>query len=311
MNEFLRELATLGLGMGVLVLLGTCAYLGQRSVREKFARRRDQRVRQVLLALLTAACLGIAVWAIPVLDAPRRPLFDYVGILLALACLAAVAALALDLLAGLQLRLRGAIPADAFIRAGDYAGQVSRRGLLQVVLMTADGDSVHLPNRYLLRVPIRQYVAGNVSASLQSLAYESPAASVREPAAVAPAEPAAGFWPASTAPIINERREPTLTTTAELDEPGEVAAVSSAPAPLVPEPVKAVLDPHAAAELANMKNEYTDLSQQLLDVERALQAAGQGEERQPLSLEKKKMEARLFRLAKQISQLEAGERRRA
>ena len=311
MNEFLRELATLGLGMGVLVLLGTCAYLGQRNVREKFARRRDQRVRQVLLALLTAACLAIAVSSIPVLDAPRRPLFDYVGILLALACLGAAAALALDLLAGLQLRLRGAVPAGAFIRAGDYAGQVSCRGLLQVVITTADGDSVHLPNRYLLRVPIRQLADANVAASLQSLAYESPAVSAREPAAVAAVEPAPGFWAASAAPVSNERREPTLTTAAEINEPGEMAAVSSVAAPLVEEQPKPVLDPHTAAELTSMKNEYTDLSQQLLDVERALQAAGQGEERQPLSLEKKKMEARLFRLAKQISQLEAGERRRA
>jgi len=310
-NEFLRELATLGLGMGVLVLLGTCAYFGQRNVRERFMRQRDRRMRHVLLALLGAACLGIAAWFVPVLDAPRRPLFDYVGILLALVCLGVIAVLALELLAGLQLRLRGAVPAGASIRAGDYAGRVSRRGLLQVVITTANGDSVHLPNRYLLTVPIRQIADGSVTVDLQSLAHESRGAATRELSAVAAPESAPGFWPAAAAPAIAERREPTLTTAAELNESAEAAALGSTVKLVAPEPSKPMLDPQSAAELASMKNEYTDLSQQLLEVERALQTAGQGEERQPLSLEKKKLEARLFRLDKQISQLEAGERLRA
>jgi hypothetical protein len=310
-NEFLRELATLGLGMGVLVLLGSSAYFGQRSVRDRFMRQRDQRMRHVLLALLGAACLGIAAWFVPVLDAPRRPLFDYIGILLALACLGVIAVLALELLAGLQLRLRGTVPAGASIRAGDYAGRVSRRGLLQVVITTANGDSVHLPNRYLLTVPIRQIADGSVTVDLQSLAHENRGDAVRELSAVAAPESAPGFWPAAAAPTIAERREPTLTTAADFNESAEAEALGSTVKLVAPEPAKPMLDPQSAAELANMKNEYTDLSQQLLDVERALQAAGQGEERQPLSLEKKKLEARLFRLDKQISQLESGERRRA
>jgi Mechanosensitive ion channel len=310
-NEFLRELATLGLGMGVLVLLGIFAYLGQRSVRERFMRQRDRRVRHVLLALLGAACLGIAVWFVPVLDAPRRPLFDYVGIMLALACLGVIAALARELLAGLQLRLRGAVPAGASIRAGDYAGRVSQRGLLQVVITTANGDSVHLPNRYLLRVPIRQIADGSVTVDLQSLAHESRSDAVRELSAAGDREPAPGFWPAAAAPAVAERREPTLSTAAEFNDSSEPAPLPSAVKLAAPEPAKPILDSKSVAELTSMKNEYTDLSQQLLEVERALQAAGQGEERQPLSLEKKKLEARLFRLAKQISQLEAGERLRA
>jgi hypothetical protein len=188
---------------------------------------------------------------------------------------------------------------------------VSRRGLLQVVITTANGDSVHLPNRYLLRVPIRQIADGSVTVDLQSLTHESRGAAAREPAAVDAPESAPAFWPAAAAPTIAERREPTLTTTAEFNESAEAEALGSTVKLVAPEPAKPILDPKSAAELTTMKNEYTDLSQQLLEVERALQAAGQGEERQPLSLEKKKLEARLFRLAKQISQLESGERRRA
>jgi hypothetical protein len=313
-NEFLRELATLGLVTGALIVLGTCGYLAQRNVREKFARKRDQRVRQVLLAFLVAACLGMAVWLVPVLDAPRRPLFDYAGILLACACLCAAVALALDLLAGLQLRLRGAVPAGAFIRAGDYAGQVSRRGLLQVVITTADGDHVHLPNRYLLQVPIRQLARGSSHGDVKSIAFDSPGNlgnSVGGVATIAAAEPAAVSWPASAARVVAERREPVITAADEAADSAEQNAPRSTAEPIVNEPAKPALDPHSVAELLRLKNEYTELSQQLLDVERALQAAGQGEERQPLSLEKKKMEARLFRLDKQVSQLEGGERRRA
>jgi hypothetical protein len=129
--------------------------------------------------------------------------------------------------------------------------------------------------------------------------------------AVVATEPAAGFWPASAVPTVAERREPIISATEQAADSVEQAAPRMSAEPAVTEAAKPLLDPHSAAELLRLKNEYTELSQQLLDVERALQAAGQGEERQPLSLEKKKMEARLFRLEKQVSQLEGGERRRA
>jgi hypothetical protein len=310
-NELLHELATLGLAMGALVLLGTCVYLAQRNVRTKFSHQRDQHTRQILLALLFIVCLGSVAWLIPVIDASRRPLFDYVGILLAVACLCAAVVLALDLLAGLQLRLRSVVPAGAWIRAGEYAGQISRRGLLQVVITTAGGDSVHLPNRYLLRMPIHLVSSGSISADVKNLLHDTPADSVSERAAVPAVEPATGFWPASVAPVVAERREPILTATELATETAEPVTFHMTTDLVDAELVKPVQDPHMAAEVAQLKSEYTALSQQLLDVERALQAAEQGEERQPLSLEKKKMEARLVRLDKQISQLETGERRRA
>lgn len=312
MNEFLRELATLGLVAGALVLLGTCSFLIYRNVRMKLARKRDARKRQVVLALLAAACIAIAVWLAPVIDAPRRPLFDYVGILLAVACLSALGAVALDLLAGLQLRLRGAIPLDAWIRAGDFTGQISQRGLLQVVITTAEGDSVHLPNRYLLQVPIRRVASGGNLTEVNRPAYsgsaDQPAVT---PVAATDLSVGAHLWRSSAPLVTAERREPVLDSPLADPDESDAPVVGNKPEPAVQEAPKPVLDPHTAAELVTLKSEYTELSQQLLEVERSLQAAGQGEERQPLSLQKKKMEARLFRLGKQISQLEAGERRRA
>jgi hypothetical protein len=59
------------------------------------------------------------------------------------------------------------------------------------------------------------------------------------------------------------------------------------------------------ANLEDLKNEYTKMSQRLIEVERELQNAGPGEERKPLNLEKKKLEAKLLRTGKKIATVEA------
>ncbi len=60
-----------------------------------------------------------------------------------------------------------------------------------------------------------------------------------------------------------------------------------------------------AEELEALKQSYTESSQRLLELEQELKEAGQGEERRPLSLEKKKLEAAMVRVARQIEGLEA------
>jgi len=60
-----------------------------------------------------------------------------------------------------------------------------------------------------------------------------------------------------------------------------------------------------AEELEALKQGYTESSQRLLELEQELKEAGQGDERRPLSLEKKKLEAAMARVARQIESLEA------
>ena len=73
-----------------------------------------------------------------------------------------------------------------------------------------------------------------------------------------------------------------------------------------PDPDSVVFDKAFEAEsLDKLKNEYTEISQELIGVEQALKEAGPGEERQPLNLQKKKLEARLLRTDKEIKKLEA------
>jgi hypothetical protein len=61
-----------------------------------------------------------------------------------------------------------------------------------------------------------------------------------------------------------------------------------------------------SAALNKLKKDYTEMSQQLIEVERQLQEAGPGEQRQPLNLQKKKLEAQLLRTDKEISALQRG-----
>jgi small-conductance mechanosensitive channel len=81
-----------------------------------------------------------------------------------------------------------------------------------------------------------------------------------------------------------------------------------------PSPDEVVFDKASKAEaVAELKREYTELSQQLIDTEKAIKEADkelQGEgtetskERRSLTLEKKKLEAALMRLEKKISHAE-------
>jgi len=72
------------------------------------------------------------------------------------------------------------------------------------------------------------------------------------------------------------------------------------------DPDEAVFDKAAQAEeLEGLKLEYTEVSQRLLELDQALKDAGQGDERRPLSLKKKKLEAALARVGKKVEAAEA------
>jgi small conductance mechanosensitive channel len=60
-----------------------------------------------------------------------------------------------------------------------------------------------------------------------------------------------------------------------------------------------------AEDLDNLKKEYTTLSQDLIGIEQELKESGPGEQRKPINLRKKKTEARMLRMEKEIAKLEA------
>ncbi len=72
------------------------------------------------------------------------------------------------------------------------------------------------------------------------------------------------------------------------------------------DPDAVVFDKAAQAEeLSKLKKDYTAMSQDLIGIEQELKDAGPGDERQPLSLQKKKLEAQMLRTQKEIAALEA------
>jgi small-conductance mechanosensitive channel len=73
-----------------------------------------------------------------------------------------------------------------------------------------------------------------------------------------------------------------------------------------PDPDAIAFDKAQLAEtLDRFKKEYTELSQELISVEQELKVAEPGDQRQPLNLQKKKLEAQLLRTDKEIKKLEA------
>ncbi len=73
-----------------------------------------------------------------------------------------------------------------------------------------------------------------------------------------------------------------------------------------PDPDAVVFDKAQQAEdLDKLKKEYTEASQELIGIEQELKEAGPGDQRKPLNLKKKKLEARLLRTDKGIKKLEA------
>lgn len=309
MNAFLTELATLGLMVAVLVLGTTLLWTVWRSLQQIFPKAADR--QKLVLAFAAGALLVamLAVFALSVIDQPRRLLFDYVGLLLAVGLGAFVLSLLADLSAGLQLRLRGIVRPGVWLSTGAHAGKVRSRGWLHVTLILADGQLLSLPNRYLTRVPLGSGIA--------EAAATATALPRREARHAEPAERREPQLDTELESLATHRYEPTL---AEMplensaDASGGAAEVVYEPSFTLGEPEDEAPLRHSLAEsdeLRLLKRDYTDMSQQLLALEQSLQDAGQGDQRQSLSLEKKKLQARLIRMEKQIAELAAGERRSA
>ena len=88
--------------------------------------------------------------------------------------------------------------------------------------------------------------------------------------------------------------------------PVEGAAAEAAIDNSHPDPDAIAFDKAQQAEnLDRLKKEYTELSQELISVEQELKVAEPGDQRQPLNLQKKKLEAQLLRTDKEIKKLEA------
>ncbi|MEC9375796.1 MAG: mechanosensitive ion channel family protein [Pseudomonadota bacterium] len=240
-----------------------------------------------------------------------------------------------NILAGLILRALPKVRLGDHIELENFFGQVTKIDLLHVEIRTEDGALSHLPNFSLLTKPICVYRSSVNTVNLTvCLGYEKSRAEV-ERILIHAAESVSLESPfvqilelgdsliryrvSGSTSISNDlisvkdaMRAEVLDSLQRLDigSKSPNSMVSNKSKPLVQEN-DSFISPEVNSDqnkltekLAKLKNEYTDLSQELIQIEQALQDAGPGEGRRPISLQKKSLEAKLVRIEKQITELE-------
>ena len=269
MSDLLGRLTAFGLSAGIIVFVVAVLYFIHRQLLVFFASRpAQQHVRQLLMAIISLLALVAAVLSMPIADDTRGDLLIFLGVLFSATIALSSTAFVGNVMAGYILRSLRAYRVGDHIRVGEYSGKVLQMDLLHVRLETAAHDFAALPNLYLVTNPV-------------TLVSETNVRQPQPPVEVLPDKP-------------REKAEPSVD-----EQPPSDPDADSEAAAITPDQ-QALID-----ELESLKHDYTEGSQRLLELERELKEAGQGDERRPLLLEKKKLEASLARLGRQIEQLKA------
>ncbi len=269
MSDLLGRLTAFGVSVGIIIVVLAVLYFIHRRLLVFFASRpAQQHVRQLLMAVISLVALFSAVLSMPIADETRGNLVIFLGILFSATVALSSTAFVGNVMAGFMLRSLRAYRAGDHVRVGEFAGKVLQMDLLHVRLETAAHDIAALPNLYLVTNPV-------------TLVNETNAREPQPPVGVLPDKS-----PEKAEPAVDEHPQ------SNPDADPEAAAITP--------DQQALID-----ELESLKHDYTQGSQRLLELERELKEAGQGDERRPLLLEKKKLEASLARLGRQIEQLNA------
>jgi small-conductance mechanosensitive channel len=168
-----------------LIVLATVVVL--RVVHRLMARRqrllRDEpqfRGQLILIALTLLGAMATLV-TLPVTEATRGQLLNFLGVLLGAVLALSSTTVVANALAGLMLRsMRTYRPGD-FVRVGEAFGRVTQRGLFTTEIQTELRDLTTLPNQYLLSNPVtvvRQ--SGTIVTAELSLGYDLPRQRIEE-----------------------------------------------------------------------------------------------------------------------------------
>lgn len=107
----------------------------------------------ITLGLVVLALVGLLI-VIPVSDTLRGQLFTLFGIVISALIALSSSTIISNAMSGLMLRsVKNFKPGD-FIKAGDFFGRVSDRGLFHTEIQTIDRDLVTIPNHYLVKNPV-------------------------------------------------------------------------------------------------------------------------------------------------------------
>jgi small conductance mechanosensitive channel len=188
-EELLGKLTTFGLWAGLFfVLIALTVFLHQRLLAF-YANKPTKQHHRALIALCLYILMTIlAVILMPVGDAMRGQLLQFLGILLSATIALSSTTIVGNAVAGFMLKtLRNFRPGD-FISIDDHFGRVTNMDLLHVEIQTEDRDLTTLPNLYLVTNPVKVLRSSGTILHVEvSIGYDTPHAEV-EKALLAAAE---------------------------------------------------------------------------------------------------------------------------
>ena len=137
--------------------------------------------RQMLMFGLSVVALVILIIYSPMSEASRGQLLSLVGIVLTGVLAISSTTFVANALGGFMLRVIGGFQPGDFIRAGEYFGRVTERGLFHTEIQTEDRDLSTIPNLFLITNPVTVVdSSGTMISSGLSLGYDIPHSQVEK-----------------------------------------------------------------------------------------------------------------------------------
>ncbi|MDD3148658.1 MAG: mechanosensitive ion channel [Candidatus Riflebacteria bacterium] len=129
--------------------------------------------RQILLLGLTIAGLLTIVFALPISENSRNQLIGLIGLVISGIIALSSTSIVSNLMAGILLRITMPFRTGDFIKAADFFGRVSERGLFDTEIQTETRDLIALPNTFLITNPVTTIrSSGTIISATVSLGYD-------------------------------------------------------------------------------------------------------------------------------------------
>jgi small conductance mechanosensitive channel len=341
LKELFADLTMLGLAAVIAVVLSVFVWLVHRWLLKLFAGKSGWQLgRQFIMLGIYLFVLVLAVVLMPLDATVQTWALSFIGVLVGVALVLSSATIVSNTMAGLVVRAQRHFTIGAHIQAGEYSGYVTSMDMLHVVVQTDERGLLSLPYLYLVANPVnvlpitgatlrtdvflnirirRDQAEAALSAAAKEAGLEQVVVRVLGVDETEVQYEVAGVLKdvrqlASATSELNGYVLDVLQASGVAREPAAVVQAASASqddeqmsfsAEGLAATDAAVEVDEVAAEMAALKKEYTEMSQDLIGIEQELKVAGPGDARKPINLKKKKFEARMLRIEKKIVQLEA------
>jgi small-conductance mechanosensitive channel len=161
---------------GVIITLVIANYIVRRNQAAELSVS-----RQLFMLLLTATCVLVVIFMLPLSETSRGQLLSLLGIVFTAVIALSSTSFVANIMAGLMLRAVNSFKPGDFIRCGETFGRVTERGLFHTEIQTEDRDLTTLPNMYLVNNPVTVvHDSGTIISATLSLGYEVAHARIEE-----------------------------------------------------------------------------------------------------------------------------------